>query len=212
MKVTMSDRALNGAIMKVTAIVGTYRKQGIIDTVIDEILSSAKEEGAEVSKIYLIDNYIEFCRNCRTCTQEKDISRGICPIDDDMNSILDEIEASDAIVFGSPMNFGTVTAVMKQFIERLVCLGYWPWGMMRPKPRRKTRDKLALIVVSSAAPSALVRFTTGMTGLLKNASALLGARTADVLYIGLAAGKQHQVISKRIRNKARLAGRKLVVY
>jgi len=54
--------------MKVTAIVGSYRKGGIVDSVIDEILSSAREEGAEVSKIYLIDRHIEFCTNCRRCT------------------------------------------------------------------------------------------------------------------------------------------------
>ena len=44
---------------KVTAIVGSYRKGGIVDTVIDEILASAEEEGAETGKIYLIDKNIE---------------------------------------------------------------------------------------------------------------------------------------------------------
>jgi len=47
--------------IKVIAIVGSYRKGGVIDTTIDEILSSAKEEGAETDKIYLIDKHIEFC-------------------------------------------------------------------------------------------------------------------------------------------------------
>ena len=36
--------------IKVLAIVGSYRKGGIIDTAIDEILSSAREEGAETEK------------------------------------------------------------------------------------------------------------------------------------------------------------------
>jgi len=44
--------------IKVIAVVGSYRKGGIIDTAIDEILSSAKEGGAETSKIYLIDQHI----------------------------------------------------------------------------------------------------------------------------------------------------------
>ena len=196
--------------MKVTAIVGTYRKQGIIDTVIDEILSSARQEGAEVSKIYLIDKHIEFCTNCRSCTQEKGVSRGRCILDDDMISILDEIESSDAIVLGSPMNFGTVTAVMKRFIERLACLACWPWGMMSPKQRIRIKNKKALIVVSSAAPSLLVRLQTGIIGLLKKASVLLGAKTTDVLAVGLAARKQHQGINERTRKKAQTAGRKLV--
>jgi multimeric flavodoxin WrbA len=138
---------------KILAIVGSYRKGGIIDTAIDEILSSAREEGAEVDKIYLIDKDIDFCTNCRTCTQEQGLQRGKCIIVDDMSSILEAIERSDAIVFGSPMNFGTVTAVMKKFIERLVCFAYWPWGMNAPQVRNRQKRKHAVIVASSAAPS-----------------------------------------------------------
>ena len=48
----------------VTAIVGSYRKGGIIDTAVDELLASAREEGAETAKIYLTDRQIEFCTNC----------------------------------------------------------------------------------------------------------------------------------------------------
>ena len=57
--------------MKVTAIVGSYRKGGTVDRVIDEILAAAREAGAETTKIYLIDKHIEFCTNCRECTQRK---------------------------------------------------------------------------------------------------------------------------------------------
>ena len=43
--------------MKVTAIVGSYRKGGIIDTAVDEIVDSSKKEGADVAKITLIDKH-----------------------------------------------------------------------------------------------------------------------------------------------------------
>jgi multimeric flavodoxin WrbA len=55
-----------------------------------------------------------------------------------MGAILDEIAASDAVVLASPMNFWTVTALMKRFIERLVCFAYWPWGMGARKHARRT--------------------------------------------------------------------------
>ncbi len=45
---------------RVTAIVGSYRRGGIIYKVIDELLESAKEEGAATRKIYLIQQRIEF--------------------------------------------------------------------------------------------------------------------------------------------------------
>jgi multimeric flavodoxin WrbA len=199
---------MNGRI-RVTAIVGTYRKGGVIDAAVDEILASAKEAGAEVAKIYLIDKHIEFCTNCRTCTQEPGQTRGQCPTVDDMRGILDEIERSDAIVLASPMNFWTVTAIMKRFIERLVCYAYWPWGALAPKVRNKRKVKRAVLVASSASPSLFARLMTTMVSLLKTSAGLLGAKTIGVLSIGLAAGELDQDIGQRARKKARRLGKKL---
>jgi multimeric flavodoxin WrbA len=196
--------------VKVTAIVGTYRKGGVIDTAVDEILASARDSGAETTKIYLIDKHIEFCTNCRTCTQQAGSQRGECPVADDMRGILDQIGRSDAIVLASPMNFWTVTAVMKRFIERLVCFAYWPWGAHAPKKRNTRKEKRAVIVVSSAAPSLLARLMTRMVGLLKSCAGLLGAKTIGVLFIGLAAEEPKQDIGQRARNKARRLGKRLV--
>ena len=195
---------------KVTAIVGTYRKGGIIDTAVDEILASAREQGALAEKIHLTDTRIEFCTNCRTCAGQAGRERGTCPLSDDMAGILDKIEQSDVLVLASPMNFGTVTAIMKRFIERLICYACWPWGAMAPRKRTRENPKRAVVVVSSAAPAFLARYTTRITGLLKQAADLMGARTTGVLFIGLAARKPHQDIGARARRKARRLGRKLV--
>jgi putative NADPH-quinone reductase len=194
---------------KVIAIVGSYRKGGIVDTTVDEILASAGEAGADTKKIYLIDKHIEFCTNCRACTQQEGAGRGSCILDDDMNSILDELDSADGIILGSPMNFGTVTAVMKKFIERLLCYTYWPWGMDAPKTRSKKKSKHAVLVASSAAPSVLARVSSKLVKLLKDAAELLGARTSDVLFIGLAAKNKQQDIGDRARKKARRLGKHL---
>lgn len=196
--------------LKVVAIVGSYRKSGIIDTTVDEILSSAKEEGAETYKIYLIDKHIEFCTNCRTCTQQEGLERGKCIIDDDMESILDELRSADAIVLGSPMNFGTVTAVMKKFIERLVCFAYWPWGVNAPKIRADRKSRYAVLVASSAAPSLIARMSSKLVKLLKDAAGILGARTIGVLFVGFAAKNKQQDMGEKTKMKARRLGKKLV--
>jgi len=195
---------------RVTALVGSYRKGGTIDLAVDEILDAAKAEGAEVSKIYLIDRHTEFCRNCRSCTQQEGERRGACPLSDEMGAILDEIEHSDALVLASPMNFGTVTAVMKRFIERLTCFAYWPWGAPAPKLRKTSKDKLAVVVASSAMPAFFARLTTQMVGLLKKCAAVLGAKTVDVLFIGLAGQAPKQELSERALKKARRLGKKLM--
>jgi multimeric flavodoxin WrbA len=198
-------------IPKVTAIIGTYRKGGAIDSAVDEILAAAREAGAETAKIYLLDKHIEFCTNCRTCTQQEGRGRGTCPIDDDMGAILKEIERSDAILLASPMNFFTVTAIMKRFIERLVCYACWPWGAHGPRPRNPKGTKRAVVVGTSAAPAILARLMTRMVGLLKTAARLVGAKKVDVLFVGLVAGQPRADIGGRARAKARRLGRGLAV-
>ncbi len=60
---------------KIVAIVGTYRKGRVIDTAVSEVLRGAEDGGATTQTIYLIDKHIEFCTNCRTCTQQADVGR-----------------------------------------------------------------------------------------------------------------------------------------
>ena len=195
--------------VNILAIVGSYRKGGIIERAVDEILASAKEEGAVTWKISLLDKHLEFCTNCRGCTQVAGENYGLCILDDDMAGLLQEIERADALVLASPMNAGTVTAIMKRFIERLVCTAYWPWGAPAPKARRPGKSKRALLVASSAAPGFLARLTGDVTKRLKSAATMLGAETVGTLFIGLAAQQKHQELSKRTIDKAHKLGHKL---
>lgn len=196
--------------MKVVAIVGSYRKHGVIDQVVDELLAAAAGAGGEVEKLYLLDTQIEFCTNCRLCTQDREGARGICPIADQMARVLDLVEGADAVVLASPMNFGSVTALMKRFIERLACYVYWPWGMAAPRLRSKERPRRAVLIASSAAPAFMARFMTPIVKVLRQAAELLGGRTVGVILVGLAAREKQQEPGPRIRAKARLLGKKLV--
>ncbi len=44
----------------VLAIVGSYRKEGSIDSAVSEILSEIEKHNVETNKIYLSDHNIEF--------------------------------------------------------------------------------------------------------------------------------------------------------
>ena len=195
--------------VNILAIVGSYRKEGIIERAVDEILASARERGAVTRKITLLDKRLAFCTNCRSCTQVAGENYGVCILDDDMAALLQEIEGADCLVLASPMNAGTVTAIMKTFIERLVCTAYWPWGSPAPKARRPGKSKRAVLVASSAAPGILARLTGDVTKRLKSAATMLGAETIGTLFIGLAAQQQHQELSKTTIQKAHQLGHKL---
>lgn len=195
--------------MKIVAIVGSYHKGGIIDSAVDELLTAAARDGAEVHKIHLLDYQIRFCTNCQSCTQEPGTPRGRCPVQDDVPRILEMIESSNAIVLASPMNFWTVTALMKCFIERLICYAYWPWGQLGPKARIEHKNKRAVIIASCAAPALLGQYLTSLGTLLRRTARLLGAGKIDTFFIGLARHTPTSTLSRKARAKAARLGRQL---
>jgi NAD(P)H-dependent FMN reductase len=194
---------------KIIAIVGSYRRDGIIERAVDAVLKAAVEKGAGTEKIRLIESRIEFCRNCRTCTQQEGPQRGACVHRDDMKEILEKIEAADGLVLASPVNFFGVTAVTQRFIERLVCYAFWPWGKPGPAVRVKDRGIKAVLVTSSAMPAALGRIFTRSPGGLKRAAQTLGAKPVGTLFIGKAALHEKQELPQATLDKARKLGYEL---
>jgi NAD(P)H-dependent FMN reductase len=191
---------------KVVAIVGSYRKGGTVDTAVEAVLAGAREHGAETKKIYLIDQHIEYCRNCRSCTQTAGAARGRCVIEDDMAGILAQIEGAEAVVLGSPVNYYNVTAVFRTFLERTLPCIYWPWRQWGPKPRTKELRRKAVLISSSAAPGVFLPFATGVPKALRVAANCLGARPVAKLWIGLAAQSAKAKVSEKMLQRARRIG------
>ncbi|MBN1845751.1 MAG: flavodoxin family protein [Sedimentisphaerales bacterium] len=197
----------------VVAIIGTYRKGHITDQIVAEILRACRQHGAQTETIFLLDRHIEFCTNCRACTQDADgAPRGPCRHDDDMKAILDRIDAADALVLASPVNFGSATALTKRFIERLIGYAHWPWQNGKwPRLRIKKPDKKAVTVTSAACPGWLARWLMPHAPRqLKAAARTVGARRVDSIYFGLAARRQDAQLTPRQRQRAYRAGGKLV--
>ncbi|MEW6536396.1 MAG: flavodoxin family protein [Candidatus Auribacterota bacterium] len=170
----------------VLAIVGSYRKGGVIDQTIDVILNTASERGAEVEKIYLADHRIEFCIKCHEYAQhDSEHKQGNCGHKDDMPALFDKLAAADAVVLGSSVNFGTVTAQMKRFIERLMVYAYWPWRKQIPVMRPSKKYRSAVVISSGACPAFLGRFFLSYTRkILRTAAYIIGCKVVSSLYFG----------------------------
>jgi putative NADPH-quinone reductase len=195
---------------KVLAIVGSYRKAGTIDSAVDSILEGAAAQGAEISKIYLLDEHIEFCTNCRRCTQSAGPARGRCVLQDDLESLLTRIEAADALVLGAPVNFYNVNALFRRFMERLVGYSYWPWDKPAgPAMRVKRCSKKAALVTSAAMPRLLIRLATGAPRALKITANVLGAKPVALLTIGLSAVHEKQQLPSKVKVRASRIGQAL---
>lgn len=194
---------------KVVAIVGSYRKGGVIDTAVEAVLEGAREKGAETHTIYLTDQHIEFCTHCRQCAHEPGTVRAKCQQQDDLEAILTEIEAADAVVLGSPVSYYNATAIFRRFLERLLGYIYWPWGQNAPTPRSKRQPRKAVLVASAAMPGFLIPLFTGTSKALRVAALSLGAKPVARLWIGLVSGEPHPHLSARTLSRARRIGWKL---
>jgi multimeric flavodoxin WrbA len=100
--------------VKVLGIVGSPRKGGNTDALVEEVLEGARSKGAETEKIYLDGLKIRPCDACELCSEN-----GECAIKDDFQLILQKIKESDGIVLGSPIYCSTVTAQTKILIDRI---------------------------------------------------------------------------------------------
>lgn len=193
-------------------IVGSYRKGGVTDTVVSEVLDAAAKNGAITSKIYLTDCKINFCTNCRECTQPPGRDRVPCVVntDDDMNDIIEQIEAADTVVIGAPVNIGSANAVTQKFVERCVGYYYFPWGNKYPVLRDRRLRRKAILVTGSAAPAIMNNGLFGSSALmtLKEIAKLIGADVVQTIKVGQVISRDFRVPERSLK-KARCAGQLL---
>jgi multimeric flavodoxin WrbA len=102
--------------MKILGIIASPRKKGNTAWTVNKILEGAKEQGAETRSWYFSGHDIEPCRGCLCCHDGKDTG---CIIDDDMQELYDAIDKADAIVLGSPVYMGQMSAQAKIITDRL---------------------------------------------------------------------------------------------
>jgi multimeric flavodoxin WrbA len=99
--------------MKVLGILGSPRRGGNTDLLLEETLRGAESAGAGVERLYLIDFTITPCKECHGCD-----NTGNCVILDDMGKIYPKLIEADIVVLASPIFFYGVTAWTKALIDR----------------------------------------------------------------------------------------------
>jgi NAD(P)H-dependent FMN reductase len=148
--------------LQTSSVNGSYRDGGMTDQAVKALAQDIEASGIEVEIILLREYPIEFCLNCRACTQKPGSAPGECVHHDGMQELIDKIERADCYILAAPTYFGSVTANFKRFMERLVVYAYWPWDMNGPQYRKaQTPKKKALLVSSCAAPEILGRWLFG---------------------------------------------------
>ena len=196
---------------KVLAINGSYRDDGITDQAVDAIAKTLSAAGAKVEIVLLRDYPIEFCLNCRECTQQPGSAPGVCVQHDAMQALVDKIEQADAYVLASPTNFGSVTAIFKRFMERLVVYAYWTWEMNGPRYRKADQArKKAILVWSCAAPAIMGRLLYQTHKQLRMTAKTIGADSVGAIYTGMISKQPHPALPDHALSKIKALSARLV--
>jgi FMN-dependent NADH-azoreductase len=179
--------------MNLLAVVGSPRKGKATDTLVDKAIAgvTSKAPHGRIKKINLIEHNIQFCTNCLACRDSgTEAAVANCTLHDDMDAIKADLLLSDALIFGTPVHMGYVTAPMMAFLERICWTFAKPEGKFLsihgcPIPRSNKPRKAIIIITSGIVPPMFRRFCDDATRLIKQTvKDSLNARTVGHMYAG----------------------------
>lgn len=104
--------------MKVIGILGSPRREGNTEILLDEALRGASDHGGLCEKIVLRDLKITPCLEIYKCAED-----GVCAIQDDMQPLFPKIVQTERLIIASPVFFYGVTGLAKAMIDR--CQSLW---------------------------------------------------------------------------------------
>jgi len=158
--------------MKILGINGSPRIGGNTDILLDKVLEGASVNGASTEKIVL--NKLKFSP-CQECEDMRD--DGECIIKDDMRQLYRKIKDADAVVFASPIFFGSISAQAKKMIDRFQCL--WRLKYILNKDTGYKKKKAAFISVEGSDRE---DFFENARSIVKNLFATINAEYAGELF------------------------------
>ena len=99
--------------MKILVITGSPRENGNSNTLADNFIKGAKENGHNVVRFDSAFKNVSPCVACNKCGMDGD-----CVFNDDFNFIKENIVDSDMVVFATPMYYFGISAQLKAVIDR----------------------------------------------------------------------------------------------
>ncbi|MDY6864167.1 MAG: flavodoxin family protein [Thermodesulfobacteriota bacterium] len=104
--------------MRIIAICGSpHKRTGNTYRMLERMLEYLDNLGAQTEMINLCELEIKFCLSCAKC-----VTKGVCPLDDDIITVQKKMKEASGIILGSPCYVLSVSAQMKVLIDRC-----WPW-------------------------------------------------------------------------------------
>jgi multimeric flavodoxin WrbA len=104
--------------MKVTAFNGSPNNDGVIQNALELMCAELEHESIKTEIVQVGRENVSGCIDCRKCRE-----LGKCAFDDLVNSAAEKVNASDGIIIGSPVYYGSIAGNFKCFLDRLFFSG-----------------------------------------------------------------------------------------
>jgi len=178
--------------MRILGLVGSSRKLGNTEVLVKEVARAAAADDDAVRLLRLTDLRLEYCTGCMACAFR---DGGPCRLDDDMEFLLAEMQATDALVLGAPA-----------------------YALLPPGPIKLIADRFIMALARQERFAGKVAVTVGVAGLelwsrlvlplLNSAVMAFGYRLADAM-MAYAPGPGQVLVDPANAARAAAAGRSL---
>lgn len=130
---------------KAVAILGSPRKWGNAELLLEEFLKEFKGKGLKVKKIAISELKIIPCTNCGSC-----LKTGKCVIKDDMDMVYKGLKEADYLVIASPIYFTNLPGQLKVLVDR--CQPFWPRTFVLKKPLKSKHKRRGVFLTVCGFP------------------------------------------------------------
>lgn len=133
--------------LKVLVLLGSPRRNRFSEQLTDQFLAPLLEAGCTVRKLAVSTLSIRPCTGCDSCRHT-----GRCVFRDDMDEVMEALDAADWVVLTSPMYFNSVTGALKVLIDR--CQPYWARKFVLKLPPVRPGRRGVLLMSAGVAQTA----------------------------------------------------------
>lgn len=126
--------------MKLFAVLGSPRRGGNTEVLLDHLLAAAGAAGAAVDKVWLGDYDIHPICDSTACREEG----GPCGAPDDAAGLVSRMADADVIILATPLYWFGPSAQLKTFIDR--------WACPNEEARKRLKGKKGFLVHVRADP------------------------------------------------------------
>lgn len=105
--------------MNVLVVSGSRNREGQTASAANAMLRGVREAGGQGEIVFLPTLSIERCRQCEDSGWGLCATENRCVIEDDLDAVTARIRDADAVVFATPVYYGSLSESLRAFLDRM---------------------------------------------------------------------------------------------